>query len=116
MQSKQKVTLYLPPSLHRKLKIKAAVESEPMSALAEKALVFYLSHPEVVDELEALHGQTHRVYACPECASSVVIDEGELVAIKNQPSVLPDEELSVKPVREADSGTAQPGEEELVPC
>jgi hypothetical protein len=45
-----------------------------------------------------------------------VIDEGELVAIKNQPSVLPDEELSVKPVREADSGTAQPGEEELVPC
>jgi hypothetical protein len=87
-----------------------------MSALAEKALVFYLSHPEVVDELEALHGQTHRVYACPECASSVVIDEGELVAIKNQPSVLPDEELSVKPVREADSGTAQPGEEELVPC
>ncbi|MGC9525372.1 MAG: hypothetical protein ACP5D7_07520 [Limnospira sp.] len=116
MQSKQKVTLYLPPSLHRKLKIKAAVESEPMSALAEKALVFYLTHPEVVDELEALHGHTHRVYACPECTTSVVIEEGELVSVKNQPSVLPDEELPVQPVREVSPSTAQPGEEELVPC
>ena len=32
MQDKQKVTLYLPPELHRELKIKAAVEAEPMSA------------------------------------------------------------------------------------
>jgi predicted HicB family RNase H-like nuclease len=49
MQSKQKVTLYIPPQLHRKLKIKAAVESEPMSSLAEKAIIFYLNNPEVVD-------------------------------------------------------------------
>lgn len=115
MQSKQKVTLYLPPQLHRKLKIKAAVESEPMSALAEKALFFYLTHPEIVDELETLHGHTHQVYACPECASSVVIDQGELVSVKNQPTVLSDEEISVPSVREAGS-TTHTGEEELVPC
>jgi hypothetical protein len=40
MQNKQKVTLYIPPELHRKLKIKAAVESEPMSSIAERAIVF----------------------------------------------------------------------------
>lgn len=116
MQSKQKVTLYIPPQLHRQLKIKAAVESEPMSALAEKALVFYLAHPEIVDELEGLRGHTHQVYACPECASSVVISQGELVSLKNQPTVLSDEEISVTQVREVGPTTAHTGEEELVPC
>ena len=34
MQTKQKVTLYLSPELHRRLKIRSAVDSEPMSDLA----------------------------------------------------------------------------------
>lgn len=114
MQSKQKVTLYIPPQLHRKLKIKAAVESEPMSSLAERAIVFYLNNPEVVDEMEASHGQTHRVYSCPECANSAVIREGELVSLKNQPSVLTEEEL--QQVQQVDNPSAQQGEEKLVPC
>ncbi len=56
MQDKHKVTLYLPPELHRQLKIRSAVDLEPMSAIAERALVFYLKHPEVVDEVEASQG------------------------------------------------------------
>ncbi|MEL7036977.1 MAG: hypothetical protein AAFO04_15335 [Cyanobacteria bacterium J06592_8] len=115
MQSKQKVTLYIPPQLHRKLKIKAAVESEPMSSIAERAIVFYLNNPEVVDEVEASYGQTHRVYSCPECASSVVIREGELASLKNQPSVVTEEELNLQQVPQVDTPSSQQGEK-LVPC
>lgn len=117
MQDKQKVTLYLPPELHRQLKIRAAVESEPMSAIAERAIVFYLANPELVDEVEAAYGQTHRVYACPDCTGSVVLRDGELVSLKGQPSVIAEQELPVKQVPSKNAGgTSQPGEEELVPC
>ncbi|MGL5080137.1 MAG: hypothetical protein ACRC8A_01490 [Microcoleaceae cyanobacterium] len=115
MQSKQKVTLYLSPQLHRKLKIKAAVESEPMSVIAERAITFYLSNPEVVDELEAVSGQTHRVYSCPECTSSVVMKEGELASLSVQPNVLMEDELELQPARPDVTPTC-PGEESLVPC
>jgi hypothetical protein len=116
MQDKQKVTLYLPPGLHRQLKIRAAVDSDSMSALVERAIVFYLRHPEVVDEVEATYGKSHRVYNCPECSSSVVLQEGEMVSLENQPSILA-EELPVEKVREeVTSRTDSQGEEELVPC
>lgn len=116
MQDKQKVTLYLSPELHRQLKIRAAIDSEPMSGIAERALVFYLAHPEVVEEVEeATKGQTHRVYHCPECTGAVVMREGELVSLKKQPGVLPEESLQVDKVP-VSSGTAQQGEEELIPC
>jgi hypothetical protein len=96
MQDKQKVTLYLPPELHRELKIKAAVEAEPMSAIAERALAFYIHHPEVVEEFEAsVLGATHQVFSCPECASSVVLRASELVSLKHQPSLLSDEGLQI---------------------
>jgi hypothetical protein len=116
MQDKQKVTLYLPPELHRQLKIRAAVDSEPMSAIAEKAIVFYMAHPEVVDEVEASYGKTHRVYSCPECSTSVVLRDGEMVSLKSQPGVLADEGLSVERVSKVNSSSTQEGEEELVPC
>lgn len=99
MQDKQKVTLYLPPELHRKLKIRGAVDSEPMSAIAERALDFYLEHPDLVEEVEAaVQGSTHRVYTCPECTSSLVVRSGEAVSLTHQPSVIPDQELSVQPI------------------
>jgi hypothetical protein len=99
MQDKQKVTLYLPPELHRELKIKAAVETEPMSAIAERALAFYLHHSDVVDEVEAaVSVSTHQVYSCPECTSSVVLRSNELVTLKRQPGLLSDEGLQVQPV------------------
>lgn len=115
-QDKQKVTLYLPPGLHRQLKIRAAVDSDSMSSLVERAILFYLRHPEVVDEVEASYGQSHQVYSCPECSSSVVLQDGEMVSLKNQPSILADE-IPVEKVREeVSSRTDSQGEEELVPC
>lgn len=112
MQAKQKVTLYLSPELHRRLKIRAAIDSEPMSELAARAIAFYLSHPEVVDETEALYGRTHQVYACPECATSVALRDGELVSLSNQPGVI-QEPTTVEQV--ASTATSQEGQQ-LVPC
>ncbi|NEO30273.1 MAG: hypothetical protein F6K36_07485 [Symploca sp. SIO3C6] len=115
-EDKQKVTLYLPPELHRRLKIKAAVESDSMSAIVERAIVFYIRHPEVVDEVEVAYGKTHQVYSCPECNSPLIIQEGEMVSLENQPSILA-EELPVEKVPErVGSPTDSQGEEELVPC
>lgn len=116
MQDKQKVTLYLSPDLHRKLKIRAAVDAESMSALVERAVVFYLAHPELVDEVEAAYGQTHQVYNCPECTSSVVVRDGELLSLQNQPTILEnDKELVAQSAQTMGSHPNQPGEE-LVPC
>ena len=114
MPAKQKVTLYLSPELHRQLKIRAAIDSEPMSELAERAIVFYLEHPEVVDEVKATHGRNYRVYDCPECSPSVILQDGEMVSISSQLSVVAQEKLNVDQVEEA---KADPEEkEQLVPC
>ena len=110
MQAKQKVTFYLTPEIHRRLKIRSAIDSEPMSDLAEKAISFYLTHPEMVEEVETIHGRTHQLYACPECATTVVVKDGEMVAIGSQNGVL-NEQLTVAQVT---PGAA--GQEELVPC
>ncbi len=112
MQAKQKVTLYLSPELHRQLKIRAAIDSEPMSELAERAIVFYLENPEVVEDVEAAHGQTHRVYDCPECATSVVLRDGEMVTLSRQPGVIAQENLPV----EQEAKSEPDGKEQLVPC
>jgi hypothetical protein len=96
MQDKQKVTLYLPPELHRELKIKAAVEADPMSAIAERAIAFYLHHSDVVDEVEAsTFGSAHQVYSCPECESSVILRSKALVALSHSPSILSNDDLAV---------------------
>lgn len=117
MQDKQKVTLYLPPSLHRKLKIRAAVESEAMSSLVEKAVAFYMEHPEVVEEFESSCGRTHRVYHCPACETPAVLREGEMVALGDRPGILEDEPLSLSKARSLESESSpEQGEEELVPC
>ncbi|ABB56448.1 conserved hypothetical protein [Synechococcus elongatus PCC 7942 = FACHB-805] len=113
MQDKQKVTFYLPPDLHRQLKIRAAVDLEPMSAIAEKALQFYLEHSEVVEEAANAHGSTFRVYHCPDCTSPVVLKHGELASLRHQPNVLQDDaNLTVEPT----PTTATTSDEELVPC
>jgi hypothetical protein len=108
MQEKQKVTLYLPPGVHKQLKIKSAVDSESMSTLVEKAVRFYLSHSEIVEELETSYGRTHRVYSCPNCSTSVVLKNGELESLVNQPGILTDE-LTV-------SNLTNNTEDQLVTC
>ncbi len=111
MQEKQKVTLYIPPDLHRQLKIRAAVADEPMSTLAERALGFYLMHPEMVDQGD-VYGHAHQIHHCPHCATAVVLQEGDLVALGSQPTVL-SEDLVLPQVCDAIAGQ---GEAMLVPC
>ena len=115
MQSKQKVTLYIPPELHRRLKIKAAVDIESMSALVEKAISFYMKHPEKVDEIEAsVHGKTHQVHFCPECSAAVVEKDGKLVSLTSQAAVI-DDDIALK-VDSATEGSEGSSGEELVSC
>ena len=117
MQEKQKVTLYRPPELHRELKIKAAVDSESMSTIAEKALAFYIKHSGVVEEVESSYGRSHRVYTCPVCSSSAIIRDGEMVALENQPTVLAENEMSpVEQVQKVNTTHEHEPEEQLVPC
>lgn len=98
MQDKQKVTLYIPTELHRQLKIRSAVDAESMSEIAERALAFYLEHGEAVAEIEAAtQGNTHRVYACPSCATPVVIQSEQLVQLDQGSAILNDHDLSVTP-------------------
>ena len=116
MQEKQKVTLYLPVDLHRQLKIRSAIDQEPMSELTEKALTFYLSHSDVVEgtvETSGI-GHIHQVYNCPECTQSVVIREGELIAVGGNRSraVAQTSSQSSNQV----NGQAISQDEELVPC
>ncbi|NJM72280.1 MAG: hypothetical protein HC862_20050 [Scytonema sp. RU_4_4] len=116
MQAKQKVTLYLSPELHRKLKIRSAIDSEPMSELAERALDFYLANSELVEEVEGSYGRAHKVYSCPTCESSLVLRDGELVALGQQPGVIGQQEERL-PIDEMNRDqTNRKGKEELVPC
>jgi hypothetical protein len=94
MEDKQKVTLYLPQQLHRQLKIRSAVDADSMSNIVEKAVEFYLNHSDVVEGVQ-LHGSTHQVYNCPECEHPVVIRDGEMVALGQQPGLL-NEERSIR--------------------
>ncbi|BAZ44960.1 hypothetical protein NIES4102_19770 [Chondrocystis sp. NIES-4102] len=115
MQSKQKVTLYIPPELHRQLKIKAAVDVESMSALVEKAIAFYMEYPDKVAEIEAsVEGKTHQVHFCPECSTAIVMRDGDLVSLGKQNSII-NEEISIK-VASKTSKSGESSEEELVSC
>lgn len=97
LDDKHKVTVYLPPELHRQLKVQAAVEEETMSMLVEQALAFYLAHPDVVEERL---GQAHRLYHCPACTTSLVLREGELSTLANPKDlILEDNDLRL-PVRD----------------
>ncbi len=118
MQDKQKVTLYLPPELHRKLKVQAALDSETMTEIAQRAIVFYLSHAEVVEQYEsAPHGRANRVYTCPDCASPSVLRDGEMVSLRSRLGSVIEESLSVGKSQGVGSVNADSqGEGELVPC
>lgn len=114
MQSKQKITLYIPPELHRKLKIKAAVDVESMSALVEKAIAFYMQFPEQVEEIKStVQGKTHQIHLCPECDSPAVIRDGAMVALSSIDNAVED---SISLDVASQTGAGKPNEEELVSC
>lgn len=79
-EGKQKVTLYLPASLYRQLKVRSAVEMDSMSAMTEKALAFLLEHPEAV---EGTLGRTHQLHHCPACAHPFLVRGDEVVSIQS---------------------------------
>jgi hypothetical protein len=116
-QKATKVTLYLPPDLHRQLKIRSAVEGEAMSSIAKRALDFYLAHGDIVAEsLESSFGQSHRVHSCPSCASSVVLREGELVEVAQMVGATQSGSLDDAIVPEVATGSGSREEGELVVC
>ena len=121
MKDKQKVTLYIPQELHRQLKIRAALDCESMSEIAEKAIHFYLHNSEVVEGVEASHGHSHQIYSCPECETDLVMRDGEAQVVGPQPGlvpgVLPDSSLDIDThIVESGSGVGHVSKERLVPC
>lgn len=117
MQDKQKVTLYLPTGVHRQLKIKAAIDDAPMSGIVERAIAFYLQHPDKVEEVEAAaYGKAYQVHVCPECEAALLMRDGQMASLKNQPSII-DDEFSID-VRESVplSVDGTQAKEVLVPC
>lgn len=111
---KQKVTLYLSPDLHRNLKIRAAVEREAMSTLAEKALSFYLMYPEVI---EGVQGSAYRVYQCPECSHPFVIRDGEVISLhRHSPSEAVLEDVGPEYWESTPSSSGDQRQDALVPC
>ncbi|ACK66649.1 conserved hypothetical protein [Rippkaea orientalis PCC 8801] len=116
MHDKQKVTLYLPPGIHRQLKIRAAIDEDSMSSLVEKAIGFYLKYPDKVEEVEAAaYGRTHQVHVCPECEAAMVMRDGQMISLKNQPSVITDEFPIEVPETVATQGAVS-SEQALVTC
>jgi hypothetical protein len=113
MQDKHKVTLYLPPELHRQLKVKAAVDFEPMSTIAERAIVFYLTHSDVVDEVEMSHGQANKVYDCPQCSSPLVVRDGEMTIVGEQGGILMEDNVPATSLSEVQAGSDRQDEGEL---
>ena len=107
MEDKQKVTLYLPPQLHRQLKIRSAVDADSTPSIVEKAVEFYLNHADVVDGIE-LHGSTHQIYNCPECEHPVVLRDGEMVALGQQPGLLTDDLSSLGTSEAGSTNRSQP--------
>lgn len=117
MQEKQKITLYIPPGLHRQLKVRSAIDSESMSAIVEKAINFYLHHPDIVEETtENVQGKTHQVHICPECDNALVLREGEMVSLRNQPSVIEEEEEFPLEIAGQVNTEAKSNQEKLVHC
>ena len=116
MQDKQKVTLYMPPGIHRQLRIRSAIDAESMSAIVERAIDFYLKHPDKVEaEEKSAYGKTHQVHICPECDAAMVMRDGQMMSLKDQPSVLTDE--SSLPLVDDSPVPADSDEEKLlVPC
>ncbi|MDJ0713074.1 MAG: hypothetical protein QNJ54_02490 [Prochloraceae cyanobacterium] len=114
MQQKHKVTLYLPPGLHRQLKIKAAVEDKSMSAMVEKALDFYLQNPEKIEQ-EQNRNKTYQIHKCPECEAAMVMEEGQMVSLKNRKKAV-SEDFAREVAEKVETKANSQGEENLVPC
>jgi len=98
MPDKQKVTLYLSDDLHRQFKIRSAVDGETMSAMAQRALKFYLSHADLVENPAGGYGRTHQVHNCPQCKSAVALNDNSLILVRNHSSHVQDDLLGIEEI------------------
>ena len=117
MSAKQKVTLYISDDLHRQVKIRSAIDGEPMSSIAQRAIEFYLTHSDVVEQASGRGGKTHRVHACPKCATPVVLKDDDLLLVQSTAEKQLEAmaaDLESLPSFVPDSGAA--GEGELIAC
>jgi hypothetical protein len=55
MLFKQKVTLFISDDLHRQVKIRSAIDGETMSSIAQRAIQFYLGHPDAAKGPSEIH-------------------------------------------------------------
>ena len=116
MPAKQKITLYISDDLHKRFKIRSAIDGETMSSIAQRVIESYLTNPDALDSSGEVYGQTHRIHACPKCATPVALREDELVLIENQ-SEEPFKELTkLGSVSELSCDSLSPDEGELIGC
>ncbi|MBF2097104.1 MAG: hypothetical protein IGQ88_01840 [Gloeomargaritaceae cyanobacterium C42_A2020_066] len=94
MSDKHKFTVYLTPELHRQLKIRSVVDGLTQSALTQRAIEFFLAHPEVVLEMEERKSD-YRVHHCPECDAPVILSHGDLRSLKTKFAPVIDEDLTL---------------------
>ncbi|MEY2979719.1 MAG: hypothetical protein RLZZ435_3859 [Cyanobacteriota bacterium] len=86
-----------------------------MTALAQRAISFYLNHSETVDRVER-HGLTHQIYTCPACSSSLLVRDGDLAEVDHSPSILSDEDLSLSQIYGEERLPSTPEPDKLVAC
>ena len=96
MEPKQKATLYFPDEIHRQLRIRAAIDHSTMSEIAQQAIAFYLTHPDIVQAKGI--GHTHQVYNCPSCNETLVIRDGDLYAVAGTKPTPPTPDHLTNPV------------------
>ncbi len=121
MLVKQKVTLYISDDLHRQVKIRSAIDGETMSSIAQRAIEFYLGHPDAVKSSGEVHGQTHRIYACPKCAAPVALREDGLSLIQGHANHQFEDMTGLERIAELSSepcspDACSPDERTLIPC
>jgi hypothetical protein len=120
MPDKQKFTIYIPDDLHRQFKVRSALEGETMSAMAQRALEFYLQHADVVDNLDALqsqaYGQTYRIHSCPKCAVALSMGEDGLALVKVRAEQQFEELTGLERIAELNPDSCSPDEGELITC
>ena len=81
MPDKQKVTFYLSDELHRQFKIRAAVDGETMSSMAQRAIEFYMNNAELVERSDQVHGRAYQIRSCPECNAAVTLKDDGLALV-----------------------------------
>jgi hypothetical protein len=116
MLVKQKVTLYISDDLHRQVKIRSAIDGETMSSIAQRAIEFYLDHPDAVKGSNEVQGQTHRIYACPRCTAPVALREDGLALIQSHSNQQFEDITDLERIVELSSEPCSPDERELIPC